>query len=128
MPCISIKTQNQANEKTTFFEKLFPNKDIITTFEKDDIKESNLEDRNDVLIKMQNDPSYCCEKDVLQKKLKGYKYKLQKRGQFSFPEVQFAFEVAELLTEWQFAISLLKNTQPGLLIQFRDLLVANNEQ
>jgi len=80
MPCISIKTQNQANEKTTFFEKLFPNKDIITTFEKDDIKESNLEDRNDVLIKMQNDPSYCCEKDVLQKKLKGYKYKLQKRG------------------------------------------------
>jgi hypothetical protein len=39
MPCISIKTQNQANEKTTFFEKLFPNKDIITTFEKDDIKE-----------------------------------------------------------------------------------------
>jgi hypothetical protein len=52
MPCISIKTQNQANEKTTFFEKLFPNKDIITTFEKDDIKESNLEDRHDVLIKM----------------------------------------------------------------------------
>lgn len=41
---------------------------------------SNIEDRNDAIIKMHNDPSYCCEKDILEKKLNEYKYKLQKGG------------------------------------------------
>ena len=59
---------------------------------------------------MQNDPSYCCEKDILEKKLNDYKQWLRKGGQFSFPDVQFAFEVAELLNDWQFAVTLLKTT------------------
>jgi hypothetical protein len=129
MPCISAKTKNQPDERSTYFEKLFPNKDIATTFESEaDVKLSNLEDRNDVLIKMQNDPSYCCEKAILEEKLQTYKLKLSTNGRFDLPEVQFAFEIAELLNEWQFAISLLKYFQVGLLRKFLELLIAGNDQ
>ena len=129
IPCISVKTKNQPDERSTYFEKLFPNKDIATTFEDEaDVKLSNLEDRNDVLIKMQHDPSYCCEKAILEERLLAYKLKLSTNGRFDLPEVQFAFEVAELLNEWQFAISLLKYFQIGLLKKFLGLLIAGNDQ
>jgi hypothetical protein len=46
-----------------FFESLFPNKDINTDIE--EVPPSVLEDRNDIILKLQNDPSYASEKEIL---------------------------------------------------------------
>ena len=61
----------------TYFENLFPNKDINTSqfdsMKKDEglaqLMVSVLEDRNDIILKLANDPNYCQERQILKDKI-----------------------------------------------------------
>ena len=58
---------SSSEDQRTFFESLFPNKDIdISEME---VAPSVLEDRNDVILKLHNDPSQAIEKDMLKQRL-----------------------------------------------------------
>ena len=124
----------------TFFENLFPNKDIDTgqfnQVKKDDAiaQQMNtvMEDRNDIILKLSNDPNYCQEREILREKLRQYASRYQTPRNLQSEEldsVKFAFEVAELLNDWQFAIGLLKSYKNGqYLHRFKQILVQSNEQ
>ena len=56
---------------------------------------SVLEDRNDIILKLQNDPSYCGEREILRQKLQFLKDRYLPKKDPS--AIRFAFEIAELL-------------------------------
>lgn len=89
-----------------FFETLFPSKDINIDFEDGCPPaqiQAALEDRNDVILKLKNDPAYSCELRILYDKLKYLKNKISappSNGQVpvvTFEGIRFGFEVCELL-------------------------------
>lgn len=125
----------------TFFENLFPNKDIDTgqfteQNQKDPVAQQMMqqimEDRNDIILKLSNDPNYCQEREILREKLRQYASRYQTPRNLQNEDVnsiRFAFEVAELLNDWQFAIGLLKSYKNGQYLQkFKQVLIQSNEQ
>ena len=68
---ISLDTDQE--QQNNFFENLFPNRELSIT---EYATKESLEDRNDIIIKIQNDPSYCCEKQILTQKLDRFRQKL----------------------------------------------------
>ena len=91
-----------------------------------------MEDRNDIILKLSNDPNYCQEREILREKLRQYASRYQTPRNLQSEEldsVKFAFEVAELLNDWQFAIGLLKSYKNGqYLHRFKQILIQSNEQ
>ena len=62
-----------------------------------------MEDRNDIILKLSNDPNYCQEREILKEKLKKYpsRYQMpQNRQNAELESIRCAFEVAELLNDW----------------------------
>lgn len=92
-----------------FLVHLFPNKDIDTRPQifgqnpQPEVSASALEERNDVILKLHNDQSFCLERRILVDHLRALKDVLaaqSSRKEASGTSLLFALSLCELLSNW----------------------------